>query len=551
MMKFALTGAFITYLLAAPGTSASGLLCSLSDNSLVGLESEYAFGDLGKLSILGFQPTVSYVSSTEGKSIHTKVKNINKFCPEKDLTTAWPPFFEFVVGVTFTVSTPSLKILGASETPLVYIDTAGTLTIATGTCSDNENPGTSAPDTDDGTNPPEESSSTSRTTLAIGSLVMNLFVPSRFASMSGALLATTLLGSFAPAVLAQTTCMPALDVEITIPMQSQVTEKFGETDHYLAANLDTVTWGYYDPNATAAISMQSGETITVEVITHHSSHDYAKMIRGDPAVEEIFYWEAGQTSENKPEPKLPGTGVHLITGPIEIVGAEVGDVIQVDILELDPRYNPETGRCYGTNSQKFAGYQYRVETKLDGTPYVTTGGTEAITVFEFIEDSNGDMLYGKPVYMYRFPNMTAPDGSIRTYDNNPAVMVPHECMYFQGLYFIFKEKNLTFLLRLSTTVDHGYNGTLLSEEPIEYPAGYNDTIVIDDGGIKYLNPEPSALDWKVPLRPHIGTLAVLPNNTANYLDEEAAGGASSIPPARFGGNVDDWRIGKGGTMYYK
>ena len=25
----------------------------------------------------------------------------------------------------------------------------------------------------------------------------------------------------------------------------------------------------------------------------------------------------------------------------------------------------------------------------------------------------------------------------------------------------------------------------------------------------------------------------------------------SIPPARFGGNIDDWRIGKGGTMYYK
>jgi acetamidase/formamidase len=23
------------------------------------------------------------------------------------------------------------------------------------------------------------------------------------------------------------------------------------------------------------------------------------------------------------------------------------------------------------------------------------------------------------------------------------------------------------------------------------------------------------------------------------------------PPGRFGGNIDDWRIGKGGTMYYK
>ena len=111
--------------------------------------------------------------------------------------------------------------------------------------------------------------------------------------------------------------------------------------------------------ADAPVTMASGETITVEVITHHSGHDYAKMIRGDDAIEEIFYWEANQTALNKPEPKLPGSGVHLITGPINIEGAMPGDVLQVDILELDPRPNPE-GRTFGTNSQKFAGYHFRL-----------------------------------------------------------------------------------------------------------------------------------------------------------------------------------------------
>ena len=119
--------------------------------------------------------------------------------------------------------------------------------------------------------------------------------------------------------------------------------------------------------------MESGETITVEVITHHSGHDYAKMIRGDREIEEIFAWEADESLVNKTEPKLPGSGVHLVTGPIEVVGAEPGDVVQVDILELDPRPNPD-GRTFGTNSQKFAGYQYRPGTKRDGTPYVRTGG---------------------------------------------------------------------------------------------------------------------------------------------------------------------------------
>ena len=121
--------------------------------------------------------------------------------------------------------------------------------------------------------------------------------------------------------------------------------------------------------------------------------------------------------------------------------------------------------------------------------------------------------------------MTAPDGSIRTFDNNPAVMVPHD-------------------------YNHGYNGELLEEEPIAYPPGFDDTVVTDEGGILYLSPEFSKLNWKAPLRPHLGVLGVMPNNTQNYIDDAAPGGANTIPPARFGGNIDDWRIGKGGTMYY-
>ena len=87
------------------------------------------------------------------------------------------------------------------------------------------------------------------------------------------------------------------------------------------------------------------------------------MIRGDAAVEEIFAWESNQTTFNKNEPKLPGSGVHLITGPVNIDGAMPGDILQVDILELDPRPNAD-GKTFGTNSQKFAGYQFRLGKKV-------------------------------------------------------------------------------------------------------------------------------------------------------------------------------------------
>jgi acetamidase/formamidase len=46
---------------------------------------------------------------------------------------------------------------------------------------------------------------------------------------------------------------------------------------------------------------------------------------------------------------------------------------------------------------------------------------------------------------------------------------------------------------------------------------------------------------RVPIRPHFGVIAVAPKE-AEIVD--------SIPPGYFGGNMDNWRVGKGATMYY-
>jgi acetamidase/formamidase len=42
------------------------------------------------------------------------------------------------------------------------------------------------------------------------------------------------------------------------------------------------------------------------------------------------------------------------------------------------------------------------------------------------------------------------------------------------------------------------------------------------------------------LRPHFGVIAVAPQEVA-FVD--------SIPPSYFGGNLDNWRLGKGSTVY--
>lgn len=53
--------------------------------------------------------------------------------------------------------------------------------------------------------------------------------------------------------------------------------------------------------------------------------------------------------------------------------------------------------------------------------------------------------------------------------------------------------------------------------------------------------EPALPGVTVPLRPHFGTMGLAP---------AAPERVSSVPPGDHGGNVDNWRIGAGGRMYY-
>jgi acetamidase/formamidase len=46
---------------------------------------------------------------------------------------------------------------------------------------------------------------------------------------------------------------------------------------------------------------------------------------------------------------------------------------------------------------------------------------------------------------------------------------------------------------------------------------------------------------RIPARPHLGTAGVAP---------DVRGRVSTIPPGKHGGNIDNWRIGAGATMYY-
>src|SRR5690606_2981160 len=73
----------------------------------------------------------------------------------------------------------------------------------------------------------------------------------------------------------------------------------------------------------------------------------------------------------------------------------------------------------------------------------------------------------------------------------------------------------------------------IRHDTIDYPGVPLDHPTIE----KHPNPIPNV---RIPLRPHFGVMTLMPKEP---------GLVDSIPPGYFGGNFDNWRAGKGSTVY--
>jgi acetamidase/formamidase len=103
------------------------------------------------------------------------------------------------------------------------------------------------------------------------------------------------------------------------------------------------------------------------------------------------------------------------------------------------------------------------------------------------------------------------------------------------LYDVFgKERVTVYELDANALLGRAVFGYDWTTTPLAHIPG---TLVAPDSVTR----EPALEHVIVPLRPHFGTMGVAP---------AAAGRHSSIPPGDHGGNIDNWRIGVGGTMLY-
>ncbi len=99
------------------------------------------------------------------------------------------------------------------------------------------------------------------------------------------------------------------------------------THHVVDSTLQNLHWGYFDAGLAPVIEIDSGDTVTLHCIS--GSPDVMPG-EGFEILPDLARLHAERT------PKLPG---HILTGPVAVKGARVGDVLEVRIRDVQLRQN--------------------------------------------------------------------------------------------------------------------------------------------------------------------------------------------------------------------
>jgi acetamidase/formamidase/AraC-like DNA-binding protein len=261
--------------------------------------------------------------------------------------------------------------------------------------------------------------------------------------------------------------------------------------HLLRVSANTIHWGYFSHDLKPVLEVESGDTVTIETLTQHASDDWARMVAGDPGAESVFHW----TSERK---NVDRRGA----GPMDasIYGRGAGEGFGVHI-------------CTGP---------------------VAVRGAEP-----------GDVLEVKilDIHARRCAN---PPFLGRVFGSNAAAWWG---FHYRELLTEPKPREVVTIYELDGELSDSGSGCARAvynfrwtpqRDPfgvlhptIDYPGVPVDHSTVEENhGI--------LRNVKIPVRPHFGLIAVAPQQD---------GLIDSIPPSAFGGNLDNWRVARGASVY--
>jgi acetamidase/formamidase len=90
----------------------------------------------------------------------------------------------------------------------------------------------------------------------------------------------------------------------------------------LKATPDSVSWGWLDPKMKPQLTIDSGDTVSIETLMHAKDQ-----IQPGVPMEKIIELRKAN----------PGGGPHSLTGPVFVKGAMPGDVLEIRILKIVPK----------------------------------------------------------------------------------------------------------------------------------------------------------------------------------------------------------------------
>jgi acetamidase/formamidase/AraC-like DNA-binding protein len=257
--------------------------------------------------------------------------------------------------------------------------------------------------------------------------------------------------------------------------------------HYLAATAEHVHWGYFSRSLKPVIEIASGDIVTVETLTQHASDDPERMIEGDAGAESVFHW-----SSTRKEVDRRGAG------PVDasIYGRGAGEGFGVHIC---------TGPIAMKDAQPGDVLEVRI---LDIAPRPSGNPKFEGRTFGSSVSAWWGYQYGELLTEPR------PREDVTIYE-----MIMDQEPYAQAVYSYRWEPQTDPFGVIHKTYD--YPGVPVAGESIRRRHAVLEGI-------------------RIPLRLHFGVIALAPKEFAVV---------DSIPPAYFGGNLDNWRAGKGSAVY--
>src|SRR5437762_7401519 len=101
----------------------------------------------------------------------------------------------------------------------------------------------------------------------------------------------------------------------------------GQTTYTLKPTPKTVAWGYYDAKTPPVLRVKSGDTVEIQTLITNSPKRLEDAGLPPDQVEQSLRDITDQVKDK-------GPGGHILTGPIYIEGAEIGDVLEVKLLAI-------------------------------------------------------------------------------------------------------------------------------------------------------------------------------------------------------------------------